>query len=48
MNERAHLKNSTLWEPAVEHVFVDDVLRALWRRGVLHIEVLRILLASEE
>jgi hypothetical protein len=36
-----HFTHSTLREHIVEHVFVGDVLRALWRRGVTDIEVLR-------
>lgn len=41
MEERAHFEHSTLREHIVEHVFVGDALRALWRRGVLDVEVLR-------
>jgi len=41
MAERAHFENSTLREHIVEHVFVGDALRALWRRGALDVEVLR-------
>src|SRR6516162_7201135 len=33
--------NSTLRERIVEHVFVGDALRNLWRRGVIDVEVLR-------
>jgi hypothetical protein len=33
--------NSTLRERIVEHVFVGDALRNLWRRGVVDVEVLR-------
>jgi hypothetical protein len=38
---QAHYENSTLREHIVEHVFVGDALRALWRRGILDVEVLR-------
>jgi hypothetical protein len=41
MNATAHFENSTLREHIVEHLFVGDVLRALWCRGVTDIEVLR-------
>ncbi|MGH7226815.1 MAG: hypothetical protein ACRELF_26670, partial [Gemmataceae bacterium] len=33
--------SSTLRERIVEHVFVGDALRWLWRRGVTDVEVLR-------
>lgn len=36
-----HSTHSTLRERVVEHVFVGEALRALWRRGVVHVEVLR-------
>jgi hypothetical protein len=41
MTDRAHSEKSTLREHIVEHVFVGDVLRALWRRGIFDVEVLR-------
>ena len=37
----AHYEHSTLREHIVEHVFVGEALRALWRRGVVDAEVLR-------
>jgi hypothetical protein len=37
----AHFTHSTLRERIVEHVFVGDALRALWRRGIHDVEVLR-------
>ncbi|WP_159993612.1 hypothetical protein [Roseomonas sp. 18066] len=37
----AHSLHSTLRERIVEHVFVGEALRALWRRGVVDVEVLR-------
>lgn len=37
----SHYAHSTLRERIVEHVFVGDALRALWKRGVTDIEVLR-------
>jgi hypothetical protein len=36
-----HSIYSTLRERVVEHVFVGDVLRSLWRQGVFNVEVLR-------
>jgi hypothetical protein len=36
-----HSVHSTLRERIVEHVFVGEALRALWRRGVADMEVLR-------
>lgn len=41
MNPTAHYENSTLRERIVEHVFVGEALRTLWRRGVVDVEVLR-------
>ena len=36
-----HSLHSTLRERVVEHVFVGEALRALWRRGITDVEVLR-------
>lgn len=36
-----HSLHSTLRERIVEHVFVGDALRTLWRRGITDVEVLR-------
>lgn len=36
-----HSLHSTLRERIVEHVFVGEALRALWRRGVTDVEILR-------
>lgn len=36
-----HSTHSTLRERIVEHVFVGEALRSLWRRGVTDVEVLR-------
>jgi hypothetical protein len=36
-----HSHHSTLRERIVEHVFVGEALRALWRRGVTDVEILR-------
>jgi hypothetical protein len=41
MDQTAHYLHSTLRERIVEHVFVGDALRTLWRRGVVDVEVLR-------
>ncbi len=37
----AHFENSTLRERIVEHVFVGQVLKALWCRNIVDVEVLR-------
>jgi len=39
--EDRHFTHSTLRERIVEHVFVGDVLRTLWRLGVSDVEILR-------
>ena len=39
--DAAHHLYSSLREKIVEHVFVGDALRILWRRGVFDVEVLR-------
>jgi hypothetical protein len=39
--DAAHHLHSSLREKIVEHVFVGEALRALWRRGVFNVEVLR-------
>src|SRR5262245_59321341 len=36
-----HSTHSTLREHIIEHVFVGDALRTLWRRGIMDVEVLR-------
>jgi hypothetical protein len=41
MDTSHHFENSALRERIVEHVFVGDLLRALWKKGVVDIEVLR-------
>lgn len=37
----AHFTSSVLRERIVEHVFVGELLRRLWQRGVIDVEVLR-------
>jgi len=37
----AHSSHSLLREKIVEHVFVGEALRALWRRGVFDVQILR-------
>ena len=37
----AHHLYSSLREKIVEHVFVGEALRALWRRGVFDVQILR-------
>jgi hypothetical protein len=39
--EDRHFTHSTLRERIVEHAFVGDVLRTLWRLGVTDVEILR-------
>jgi hypothetical protein len=41
MNVESNYLYSTLRERIVEHVFVGDALRELWRKGVYDVEVLR-------
>lgn len=41
MDRAHHFHHSTLRERIVEHVFVGDALRTLWRRGIVDVEVLR-------
>jgi hypothetical protein len=41
LDESAHFHHSTLRERIVEHVFIGDALRLLWRQGVVDVEVLR-------
>jgi hypothetical protein len=37
----AHSFHSTLRKRIAEHVFIGEALRALWRRGIMDVEVLR-------
>lgn len=39
--DAAHHLHSSLREKIVEHVFVGEALRALWRRGVFDVRILR-------
>ena len=39
--EDRHYTHSTLRERIVEHVFIGELLRTLWRRGVTDVEILR-------
>ena len=41
MTDTAHSVDSSLREMVIEHLFVGDLLRCLWRRGSRDIEVLR-------
>jgi len=41
MGETAHFLESSLREKVIEHLFVGDLLRCLWRKGVHDIEILR-------
>jgi hypothetical protein len=41
MDQINHSHHSVLRERIVEHVFVGDILRTLWRRGLTDVEVLR-------
>jgi hypothetical protein len=38
--DEAHHRYSSLREKIVEHVFVGEALRALWRRGIYNVEVM--------
>jgi hypothetical protein len=40
-NTDPHSHHSTLRERTVEHLFVGEVLRTLWRKGIYNVEVLR-------
>ena len=40
-DECIHTVNSSTREKVLEHLFVGDLLRCLWRRGARDIEVLR-------
>jgi hypothetical protein len=40
-DEDRHFTHSTLREWIVEQVFIGDVLRTLWRRGISDVEILR-------
>jgi hypothetical protein len=40
-SEDKHYLHSTLRERIVEHVFVGELLRALWKEGILNVELLR-------
>lgn len=40
MDDR-HFTHSTLRERIVEHVFIGELLRTLWRRGIADVEMLR-------
>ncbi len=39
--DAVHHLHSSLREKIVEHVFVGQALRALWRRGIFNVEILR-------
>ena len=41
ITDAAHYLESGLREKVIEHLFVGDLLRCLWRRGVRDVEVLR-------
>lgn len=41
MSDVSHSLDSSLREKVLEHLFVGELLRCLWCRGVRHIEVLR-------
>jgi hypothetical protein len=41
MDAKAHYQYSSLRERIVEHIFVGDALRELWREGITDVEVLR-------
>jgi hypothetical protein len=41
MSQSAHFLESGIREKLIEHLFVGDLLRCLWRQGIRDIEVLR-------
>jgi hypothetical protein len=41
MDAKAHYQHASLRERIVEHIFVGEALRELWRKGVIDVEVLR-------
>jgi len=41
MTDDSHSRHSSLREKVLEHLFVGDLLRCLWRKGVRDIELLR-------
>lgn len=41
LTNEAHHIYSSLREKVVEHIFVGEVLRALWRRGIYNLEIMR-------
>jgi hypothetical protein len=41
MSVEDHSTNSSLREKLLEHIFIGDLLRSLWRQGITDIEVLR-------
>jgi hypothetical protein len=41
MDTEAHFRQSTLRERIVEHVFIGEALRSLWRQDITNVEVLR-------
>ncbi|MHC1945980.1 hypothetical protein IF803_16480 [Bradyrhizobium sp. UFLA06-06] len=41
MDSKAHYQHSSLRERIVEHVFVGDALRELWKLGIRDVEILR-------
>jgi hypothetical protein len=41
MTDESHFRHSSLREKVLEHLFVGDLLRCLWRKGVRDIELLR-------
>jgi hypothetical protein len=41
MNETPHTTDSSLREKLIEHIFIGELLRCLWMKGVRNVEVLR-------
>ncbi len=41
MTSELHYQNSSLREKIIEHVFIGDALRSLWRQGTVDVEILR-------
>ena len=41
MTNEAHFRHSSLREKVVEHLFIGEALRTLWREGLFDVEILR-------
>src|SRR5438105_4576529 len=41
MSDPSHFLQSSLREKLIEHLFIGDLMRCLWRRGCREVEILR-------